>query len=256
MENMIELKGIEKRYGDKSVLSDINLSVEKGEVVTIIGPSGAGKSTLLRCINLLEVPSTGEINIDGKKILYKTNRSQKLTMMTRFRLSKTRTNVGMVFQHFNLWRHRTVLENIIDGPRMVQKLSSEQAISIAKELLKKVGLLEKIDAKPSQLSGGQQQRIAIARALAMQPKVMLFDEATSALDPEMVGEVLKVMADLASDGMTMIVVTHEMGFAQRVSDRILFMENGRILTEGTPDQIFKHCENRRVSAFINNMNVK
>lgn len=254
MEYMVELHNLKKSYGNKTVLSNINLTVSKGEVLTIIGPSGSGKSTLLRCINLLEVPNSGAILIDGESVHYKTNKANQLTINSKFHLSRIRVNVGMVFQHFNLWKHRTVLENIIDGPRMIQRKSYKESVEIAEDLLAKVGLLEKRDSRPDQLSGGQQQRIAIARALAMQPKIMLFDEATSALDPEMVGEVLKVMANLANDGMTMIVVTHEMGFAQRVSNRVLFMEDGGFQAEGTPKEIFEMNKNSRVSSFINNIN--
>ncbi|MDN3954819.1 amino acid ABC transporter ATP-binding protein [Sporolactobacillus laevolacticus] len=252
---MIEIQHLKKDYKEKSVLSDINLSISKGEVVTIIGPSGAGKSTLLRCINLLEVPSGGNIVIDSTPIRYKTNKSNMLTIRTRYQLSKMRSQVGMVFQHFNLWRHRTVLQNIIDAPMMVQNKSYSEAVEIAESLMKKVGLFDKKNEMPDHLSGGQQQRIAIARALAMQPKVMLFDEATSALDPETVGDVLKVMTELAHEGMTMVVVTHEMRFAEQVSDRVLFMEGGVIQAEGTPDEIFKGRSNNRVSAFIHNLHL-
>lgn len=253
MAKMIEIQHLKKNYGEKTVLSDINLSVSKGEVVTIIGPSGSGKSTLLRCINLLEIPSGGTVLIDGTPICYKTNKSNLLTIRTRFQLSQLRSQVGMVFQHFNLWMHRTVLQNIIDAPMMVQKKSYSEAVAIAESLLKKVGLFDKKDEMPYHLSGGQQQRIAIARALAMQPKVILFDEATSALDPETVGDVLRVMTDLAHEGMTMVVVTHEMQFARQVSDRVLFMEGGVIQAEGTPDEVFQNRSNNRVSAFIHNL---
>ncbi|UAK18083.1 amino acid ABC transporter ATP-binding protein [Sporolactobacillus terrae] len=247
---MIEIQHLKKNYGEKKVLSDINLSVSQGEVVTIIGPSGSGKSTLLRCINLLEVPSGGKVLIDGTAVRYKTNKSNLLTIRTRFQLSELRSQVGMVFQHFNLWTHRTVLQNIIDAPMMVQKKSYSEAVAIAESLLKKVGLFDKKNEMPYHLSGGQQQRIAIARALAMQPKVILFDEATSALDPETVGDVLKVMTDLAHEGMTMVVVTHEMQFARQVSDRVLFMENGVIQAEGTPDELFRNHSNKRIAEFI------
>lgn len=253
MGKMIEIQHLKKNYQKKSVLRDINLKVSKGEVVTIIGPSGAGKSTLLRCINLLEIPSGGEILIDGIPLRYKTNKANKLTLRSRYQLSHMRSRVGMVFQHFNLWRHRTVLQNVIDGPIMIQKKSYKESVEIAKVLLNRVGLFDKKNDYPSRLSGGQQQRIAIARSLAMQPKVMLFDEATSALDPETVGEVLKVMTDLAHDGMTMVVVTHEMTFARRVSDRVLFMEDGVIQAEGTPDDIYNRANDVRVSQFIHHL---
>jgi ABC-type histidine transport system ATPase subunit len=249
----IELNNIEKKYGDKLVLDHVNLRVDKGEVVSVIGPSGAGKSTLLRCINFLEVPTGGEVIIEGESIDYKVNSAGQLTVQSRIRMSKVRSKVGMVFQHFNLWRHKTVLENIIEGPIVVKNVPRAEAIEKAEELLKMVGLYHKRNEHPSDLSGGQQQRVAIARALAMEPSVMLFDEATSALDPEMVGEVLQIMTNLAKAGMTMLVVTHEMRFAKQVSDRVVFMEDGRVVTEGTPQEIFDSGDNPRLVRFLNSM---
>lgn len=252
---VIQIENLNKYYGDKKALSDINLSVNKGEVVTLIGPSGSGKSTLLRCINLLEVPTSGGILINNKQVSFKLNRVNQLSYRSKKKISKVREEVGMVFQHFNLWKHRSVLENITEGPTQVKRWSKTKSIAKAEELLNKVGLIDKINAHPSNLSGGQQQRIAIARALAMEPQVMLFDEATSALDPEMVNEVLQIMNDLAHSGMTMIIVTHEMEFARKVSDRVIFMENGSIVEEGTPDYIFGKATNPRITKFLNSMSV-
>jgi ABC-type histidine transport system ATPase subunit len=249
----IELKNIQKKYGNKVVLDNVSLSINKGEVVSVIGPSGAGKSTLLRCINFLEVPSAGEVIIEGQGIHYSVNSIGQLTLMSKIKMSKVRSKVGMVFQHFNLWKHKTVLENIIEGPMIVQKKSRAEAVETADRLLNKVGLYDKRNEHTSDLSGGQQQRIAIARALAMEPTVMLFDECTSALDPELVGEVLQIMMDLAKEGMTMIIVTHEMRFSRQVSDRVIFMENGRISAEGTPQQIFDSNENERVTRFLSSV---
>jgi ABC-type histidine transport system ATPase subunit len=249
----IKLNNIQKKYGDKVVLDNVSLGINKGEVVSVIGPSGAGKSTLLRCINFLEVPSGGEIIIEGQPIHYSVNSIGQLTLMSKFKMSKVRSKVGMVFQHFNLWKHKTVLENIIEGPIIVKKKTKAEAIEKADELLNKVGLYQKRNDHPSDLSGGQQQRIAIARALAMEPTVMLFDECTSALDPELVGEVLQIMMNLAKEGMTMMIVTHEMRFAKQVSDRVIFMENGRISAEGTPKQIFDSNENERVTRFLSSI---
>lgn len=236
---MIEIKNLYKAFGDNEVLKNVNLKIDKGEVVVIIGASGSGKSTLLRCINLLETPTKGEIIFEGKSI---TNK--------KVNLDKVREKMGMVFQQFNLFSHKTVEQNIALAPRKVKKLSVEQAHQKAVDLLNMVGLSDKINAYPASLSGGQQQRIAIARALAMEPDVMLFDEPTSALDPEMVGEVLSVMKHLAKDGMTMVIVTHEMGFAREVGDRILFVDEGNIKEEGTPDAIFNHPRNERLSNFL------
>ncbi|CCO08780.1 amino acid ABC transporter ATP-binding protein [Desulforamulus hydrothermalis] len=237
---MITAKNIYKNFGQLQVLRGIDLQVKEQEVVVIIGPSGSGKSTFLRCLNLLEEPTSGEIIIDGMCL---TDKSSDI--------NKIRQNVGMVFQRFNLFPHKTALENITLAPVKVKGLTTEAAAEVARDLLAKVGLQDKESAYPDQLSGGQQQRVAIARALAMKPKVMLFDEPTSALDPEMVGEVLAVMKDLARDGMTMVVVTHEMGFAREVGDRVLFMDEGRIIEQGTPEQIFGNPQNERTKSFLN-----
>ena len=236
---MIYVKDLNKSFGKNEVLKGIDEHIAKGEVVVVIGPSGSGKSTFLRCLNLLEVPTSGTITFEGKDITSKATD-----------INKMREKMGMVFQQFNLFPHKTVKQNICLAPMRVKKRSNEQAEAKAKELLNKVGLIDKIDAYPASLSGGQKQRIAIARALAMEPDVMLFDEPTSALDPEMVGEVLNVMKDLAKEGMTMVVVTHEMGFAREVGDRILFMDGGKIVEQGTPDEIFKNPKNPRTIDFL------
>ncbi|TQI78905.1 amino acid ABC transporter ATP-binding protein (PAAT family) [Serratia fonticola] len=236
---MIRVHNLQKQFGESHVLRGISCEIAPNEVVCIIGPSGSGKSTFLRCINALETLSGGEIDVNGFAI-----HSQKTD------LNKMRESVGMVFQRFNLFPHMTVLENIIMAPMDVKKLSRGEAIERAEILLRKVGLLDKIDAYPSSLSGGQQQRVAIARALAMEPKIMLFDEPTSALDPELVGEVLAVMKALAHEGMTMVVVTHEMGFAREVADRVMFIDQGIIQEEGTPQQIFGNPTNPRTQAFL------
>ncbi|AZR74764.1 peptide ABC transporter ATP-binding protein [Anoxybacter fermentans] len=231
---MIEIKDVNKYFGSLHVLKDINNQVKQGEVLVIIGPSGSGKSTLLRCINLLEDITSGEILFKGKKI-----------NDPEVNITQIRQEIGMVFQHFNLFPHKSVIENITLAPEKVKGLDLEEAREIALNLLERVGLKDKADNYPDQLSGGQKQRVAIARALAMQPEVMLFDEPTSALDPEMVGDVLEVMKELAKDGMTMIVVTHEMGFAREVADRVIFMDGGQIVEEGTPERIFNNpCEKR------------
>lgn len=236
---MIDIKGLNKYYGDLHVLKDIDLSVSESEVLVLIGASGSGKSTLLRSINFLEFVQSGHIILDGEDIdPDKTD------------LNRIRQEVGMVFQHFNLFPHMNVLENIIEAPIHVKKFSKEEAIKIGRDLLNKVGLPDKEDAYPSQLSGGQKQRVAIARALAMQPRVMLFDEPTSALDPELVGEVLQVMKDLASEGMTMIVVTHEMGFAKEMADRVIVMDEGIIIEDGPPKQIFENPKEERTKDFL------
>lgn len=236
---MIHVKNLKKSYGKNNVLNGINEHIKKGEVVVIIGPSGSGKSTFLRCLNLLEEPTSGEIIFEGKNITDKKND-----------INKTREKMGMVFQHFNLFPHKTVLENITLAPIKVKGLSVEEANKKALELLKLIGLSDKKDAYPSSLSGGQKQRIAIARSLAMEPDVLLFDEPTSALDPEMVGEVLNVMKDLAKKGMTMVVVTHEIGFAREVGDRILFIDGGKILEEGTPKEVLNNPKNDRTKDFL------
>ncbi|NLW23978.1 MAG: amino acid ABC transporter ATP-binding protein [Clostridia bacterium] len=236
---MIVVNNLYKSFGSLQVLKGINEHIKPQEVVCVIGPSGSGKSTFLRCLNLLETPTSGEIIIDGKSITDPKND-----------INKIREEVGMVFQRFNLFPHMTALENITLAPMKVRGLSKEEAVERAKELLAKVGLTDKADVYPDSLSGGQQQRVAIARALAMRPKIMLFDEPTSALDPEMVGEVLAVMKDLAREGMTMVVVTHEMGFAREVGDRVLFMDEGLIVEQGTPAEIFNNAQNERTKAFL------
>ncbi|WP_297437087.1 amino acid ABC transporter ATP-binding protein [uncultured Clostridium sp.] len=236
---MIVVDKLYKNFGKNEVLKGIDNHIKKGEVVVVIGPSGSGKSTFLRCLNLLEVPSSGHIIFEDIDITSKKSNINKL-----------REKMGMVFQQFNLFPHMTVMENLTISPIKIKKLSKADAIKIGEELLNKVGLIEKKDDYPSSLSGGQKQRIAIARALAMKPDVMLFDEPTSALDPEMVGEVLTVMKNLANDGMTMIVVTHEMGFAREVGDRILFMDNGIVLEEGTPSGIFDNPKEERTKEFL------
>ena len=234
---MISIKGLYKAFGDNLVLKGIDLEVADKEVVVIIGPSGSGKSTLLRSINYLDVPSKGKISIDGKEL-------------SAADINRVRAEVGMVFQRFNLFPHMTVLDNITLAPRKVRKTTREEAEKDARMLLKKVGLADKAEAYPEQLSGGQQQRVAIARALAMKPRLMLFDEPTSALDPEMVKEVLDVMRSLAAEGMTMVIVTHEMGFAREVGDRLLFVDDGRIIEQGAPKEVFEHPKEERTKNFL------
>lgn len=236
---MIQVKNIKKNFGKIEVLKDINLKIKKGEIVAILGPSGSGKSTLLRCLNLLEKPNHGEIIFENQNILSK-----------KCDINKIRENIGMVFQNFNLFPNMTVLENITVAPIKLKKISKDEAINDALNLLDRVGLLDKKDAYPSQLSGGQKQRIAIARALAMKPEVLLFDEPTSALDPEMVKEVLDVMKELADEGMTMAVVTHEIGFAKEVASKVVFMDGGYILEEGTPKEVFENTKNVRAKQFF------
>ena len=238
-EAVISIQNLSKTFGTNEVLKDISFEVKQGEVVTIIGSSGSGKSTLLRCVNLLEKPTSGKISYNGQNI-FEHDKS----------IYEYRTHVGMVFQQFNLFNNLNVLENCIVGPMKVLKKSKEEAEKIAKEFLEKVGMSAYINAKPRQLSGGQKQRVAIARALSMQPDVLLFDEPTSALDPEMVNEVLETMKSLAHTGLTMIVVTHEMGFAKEVSDRVVFMDKGVIAEEGTPEQIFEHPQVDRTKEFL------
>lgn len=240
---MIEIQNLHKRYGDNEVLKGINLKIEDGEVVTFIGASGAGKSTLLRCINFLEAKDEGNIIMDGKKI-------HKVPS----EINDLRKKVGMVFQNFNLFANMNVLQNVMSGACIVKKLPKEQAKETAQFYLEKVGLSEKYGAYPSMLSGGQQQRVAIARALAMEPEVVLFDEPTSALDPELVGEVLNVMKKLAEDGMTMVVVTHEMSFARDVSDKVVFLNDGQIAEMGSPSEIFCHPKHERLVSFLSRTN--
>ena len=238
-ELMIKIKGLYKSFGDLDVLKGIDNVIKAKEVVCVIGPSGSGKSTFLRCINLLEEITAGEIFIDGVKV------NDKGTD-----INEIRTEVGMVFQQFNLFPHMRVLDNITLAPKKIRKMKAEAADELAYQLLEKVGLSDKANAYPEQLSGGQQQRVAIARSLAMKPKIMLFDEPTSALDPEMVKEVLDVMKQLAHEGMTMVVVTHEMGFAKEMGDRVLFLDQGHLVEEGEPDQVFNHPKNERTKAFL------
>ena len=235
---MIDIENLHKSYGDAHILKGIDLHIKEKEVVVIIGPSGSGKSTLLRCINFLEVPTEGTVAVDGILLNGETN------------INDVRKEVGMVFQRFNLFPHMTVLQNIMLAPMKVRHIAKEEAEETAKKLLARVGLADKADSYPPQLSGGQQQRVAIARALAMKPKVMLFDEPTSALDPELVGEVLDVMKRLAEEGMTMVIVTHEMGFAREVGDRVLFVDGGQILEQGTPDEVFNHPKEKRTQDFL------
>ncbi len=236
---MIKTEQLTKSFGDKQVLKGIDEQINSGEVVVIIGPSGSGKSTFLRCMNLLEEPTTGKVIFEGQEINKKG-----------VDIDSIRTKMGMVFQSFNLFPHLTVLDNIMIGPQQVKKVPKDKAEAIARKLLTRMGMSEKADVYPQSLSGGQKQRIAIARALAMEPDMMLFDEPTSALDPEMVGEVLQVMKDLAMEGMTMVVVTHEMGFAKEVGDRILFMDDGQVMEQGTPDEIFNHPKSERTKDFL------
>ncbi|AEB73043.1 amino acid ABC transporter ATP-binding protein [Lentilactobacillus buchneri] len=240
MSEKVKVTNLVKTFGDNEVLKGINLTVQKNEVVVIIGPSGSGKSTLLRNLNKLEEPTSGSIVIDNVDIA-----------RNDVDINAVRENIGMVFQHFNLFKNLSVGENIMLAPVELKKETKDQAAVQAKKLLETVGLQEKFDATVQSLSGGQQQRVAIARALAMNPDIMLFDEPTSALDPEMVGDVLAVMKDLAKQGMTMVVVTHEMGFAKEVADRVVFVDDGQILEEGTPEQIFEHPQNERLQDFLN-----
>lgn len=235
--SMIEIKGLFKSFGDHEVLKGIDQNVEEGEVLCIVGPSGSGKSTMLRCINRLEEPTAGEIYIDGEAV-------------TEDNIDAMRTKMGMVFQSFNLFPHKSVLDNLTMGPVNVKKANKKESEEKALKLLERVGLAEKAEEFPRNLSGGQQQRVAIARALAMDPEVMLFDEPTSALDPEMVGEVLDVMKSLAKEGMTMIVVTHEMGFAKEVADKVIFMDGGYIVEQGTPDEVLNHPQMDRTKDFL------
>ena len=242
-EIIVRVSNLEKSFGSLKVLHDINFDVRKGEVIVVIGPSGSGKSTLLRCLNRLEEPNGGSIIINDEEI---TGRKARLHYLRR--------NIGMVFQQFNLFPHMTALQNVMEGPKTVLKLPQAECEERARALLAKVGLSEKADSRPATLSGGQQQRVAIARALAMKPQIMLFDEVTSALDPELVGEVLGVMRSLAEEGMTMVVVTHEMGFAERVADRVVFMDCGYIVEQGAPSELFRNPREERTKKFLNQIN--
>ena len=236
----IKVDNLKKSFGDLEVLKDISVEVYKGEVVCVIGPSGSGKSTFLRCLNRLEKVTDGKVMIDDTDITLKNTN-----------INKVRENIGMVFQHFNLFNNLNILENLTLAPVQLKKCSKEEAVSRARQMLEKVGLAEKEESYPSQLSGGQKQRVAIARALCMQPDIMLFDEPTSALDPEMVGEVLQVMKNLASEGMTMVIVTHEMGFAREVCDRVIFMDGGYIVEEGSPQEVLLNPKEERTIDFLN-----
>lgn len=237
--NIIDIKQLNKSFGSLHVLKDIDLEVKENDVVCLIGASGSGKSTLLRCINFLEMKESGDIYLEGKRI-----------DPLKHNLNEVRTRTGMVFQHFNLFPHMTVMENIIEAPVQVKKMKKQEAIEIGKELLGKVGLSDKADVYPRMLSGGQKQRVAIARALAMQPHIMLFDEPTSGLDPELVGEVLEVMKALAKEGMTMVIVTHEMGFAREVADKVAYLYQGNIIEIGPPEQIFENPAEERTKEFL------
>lgn len=246
---MVEAVNIQKSFHQTQVLRGVSLTVQRGEVVVVIGPSGSGKTTFLRCLNHLEKIQSGKILIDGESIGYRENNG-RLVEDSEKNIAKVRANIGMVFQRFNLFPHMTALQNIMEAPMNVKGVSREEAEATARQLLEKVGLAHKADAYPAKLSGGQQQRVAIARALAMNPKLMLFDEATSALDPELVGEVLKVMQQLAEEGMTMVVVTHEMGFARDVAHRVVVMDQGQIIEQGPPDALFANPQQERTRTFL------
>ena len=249
----INMLHIEKSYGSVAVLQDVSLSMERGEVVSIIGPSGSGKSTFLRCLGQLETIQKGTIIVDGATLVDTPTNANEAVYVSKEEQQQILLNMGMVFQSFNLFPHMTVLENIMVAPRMVKKLKDSDILPIAQALLEKVGLWDKRDVYPSTLSGGQKQRVAIARALAMKPEIMLFDEPTSALDPEFTSEVLRTIKELAEDNMTMIIVTHEMAFAREVADRVIFMDDGKIQEEGTPEDVFGNPQNPRTQAFLNSM---
>jgi len=246
---MIEARDIQKSFGDHHVLKGLDLTVDKGQVTVIIGPSGSGKTTLLRCLNLLEIPTHGMLRIGDTSLTFQENVSLKQTDILTLRRKS-----GMVFQAYNLFPHMTVLQNIMEGPVIVQKQEKDQAKKTALQLLEKVGLSDKANAYPDQLSGGQQQRVGIARAMAVNPEVLLFDEPTSALDPELVGEVLKVMKELALEGMTMAIVTHEMTFAEEVADQVVLLDQGKILEQGKPSELFNHPKHERTNAFLSRLN--
>ena len=250
MEEIIRAEALHKRFGSLDVLKGIDLSVWEGEVISIIGPSGSGKSTLLRCLNHLETATSGSIMIDGEYIC-RSEEGGKSVYCSNREILRICSRLGMVFQNFNLFPHKSVIENLMEAPVKVKKMDKGEARRISEDLLTKVGLSDKRDAYPGQLSGGQKQRVAIARALAMQPEIMLFDEPTSALDPELIGEVLQVIKQLAEERMTMVIVTHEMNFAREISDRVLFMENGEIIVEGTPEDIFVNPDHPRIQTFLN-----
>ena len=249
---MVDARAVRKSFGSNEVLKGITLQVEKGQVLCLLGPSGSGKSTFLRCINHLETINGGRLYVDGELMGFR-EKADAIYEMKPGAIAKQRSEIGMVFQRFNLFPHLTAIENVIEAPMGVKGISKPEAMAKAKELLASVGLSDKADHYPSQLSGGQQQRVAIARALAMEPKLMLFDEPTSALDPELVGDVLDVMRKLALSGMTMIVVTHEIGFAREVADRVVFMDDGVVVEDGTPSQVIDSPQNARTKSFINSV---
>ncbi|MEY8110479.1 ABC transporter ATP-binding protein [Burkholderia cenocepacia] len=246
----LSVRNIHKSFGDHHVLKGISLDAHEGDVISILGASGSGKSTFLRCLNLLETPDDGSVALAGEELAMKRARDGKLHPRDRRQVDRIRSQLGMVFQNFNLWSHMTVLDNLVEGPLRVQKRSRAEAVEEAEALLARVGLADKRGYYPAHLSGGQQQRVAIARALAMHPDVMLFDEPTSALDPELVGEVLRVMRSLAEEGRTMLVVTHEMGFARHVSNRVMFLHQGEVDTDGTPDEVFGGQTSERFRQFV------
>ncbi len=250
MTNALEIRNLKKSFGKLEVIRGLSLTAKKGEVVCIIGSSGSGKSTLLRCVNLLETPDSGEVYVNGELLKMKKDKNGKLIPVEKNQVDRIRSKLGMVFQSFNLWSHMTVLQNVIEAPVHVQKVNKELAKKNGYLLLEKVGIAEKADQYPSSLSGGQQQRTAIARALAMEPDIMLFDEPTSSLDPELVGEVLKVMQSLAEEGRTMIITTHEMKFAKEVSSKVIFLDQGLIEEEGPPDDFFNNPQTARLKRFL------
>lgn len=250
---LINVCNLKKKFGDLEVLKDINIKVSAGEVVCVVGPSGSGKSTFLRCLNYLENPTKGEITIAGNTIKGEDKENEQVIKNNKKQAKEICKRAGMVFQSFNLFPHKTVLQNVIEAPILAKKAKKEEIVKVAESLLSKVGMLEKKDCYPHQLSGGQQQRVAIARALAMQPDIMLFDEPTSALDPEMVSEVLNVMKALANEGMTMVIVTHEMGFAAEVADKVIFMESGYVIEEGTPKEVIHDPKTERAQKFFSSV---
>jgi ABC-type histidine transport system ATPase subunit len=252
-EHVIEVDNLHKYFGQLEVLKGISMTADEGDIISLIGSSGSGKSTFLRCLNLLETPTSGEIFVRGEQIKMKTNRQGNRVPVDKKQVDKIRTRLAMVFQHFNLWSHMTVLENIIEAPIHVLKKNKKESRDLAMALLDKVGIVDRSHYFPSQLSGGQQQRAAIARALAMEPDVLLFDEPTSALDPELVGEVLKVMQNLVKEGRTMIMATHEMGFAREVSSTVIFLDQGVIEAQGSPDYIFSNPDSDRCRQFLSNL---